>query len=139
MLRRPPRSTRTDTLFPYTTLFRSYRADGILREQAAGIDFDRVAHFIVRGAIHVEALERRLIDVERVEVERKERRRRVEGAAVRIHMTRAHAGEREARRDRGARTAAAARSRAERTPPVLAPAMLGSVGLRRSDADPRDA
>src|SRR3546814_11541555 len=26
MLRRPPRSTRTDTLFPYTTLFRSIRA-----------------------------------------------------------------------------------------------------------------
>src|SRR3546814_5442865 len=25
MRRRPPRSTRTDTLFPYTTLFRSYR------------------------------------------------------------------------------------------------------------------
>src|SRR3546814_7375870 len=25
MIRRPPRSTRTDTLFPYTTLFRSYR------------------------------------------------------------------------------------------------------------------
>src|SRR3546814_20948508 len=25
MLRRPPRSTRTDTLFPYTTLFRSQR------------------------------------------------------------------------------------------------------------------
>src|SRR3546814_10869260 len=25
MLRRPPRSTRTDTLFPYTTLFRSKR------------------------------------------------------------------------------------------------------------------
>src|SRR3546814_4089466 len=25
MLRRPPRSTRTDTLFPYTTLFRSAR------------------------------------------------------------------------------------------------------------------
>src|SRR3546814_8160440 len=37
MIRRPPRSTRTDTLFPYTTLFRSwsgpdrqntYRCDG---------------------------------------------------------------------------------------------------------------
>src|SRR3546814_3343408 len=30
MIRRPPRSTRTDTLFPYTTLFRSARgtADG---------------------------------------------------------------------------------------------------------------
>src|SRR3546814_19709158 len=26
MIRRPPRSTRTDTLFPYTTLFRSYTA-----------------------------------------------------------------------------------------------------------------
>src|SRR3546814_9438605 len=25
MIRRPPRSTRTDTLFPYTTLFRSMR------------------------------------------------------------------------------------------------------------------
>src|SRR3546814_10219749 len=27
MIRRPPRSTRTDTLFPYTTLFRSTRSD----------------------------------------------------------------------------------------------------------------
>src|SRR3546814_18551188 len=27
MIRRPPRSTRTDTLFPYTTLFRSYSSD----------------------------------------------------------------------------------------------------------------
>src|SRR3546814_11920953 len=27
MIRRPPRSTRTDTLFPYTTLFRSIVAD----------------------------------------------------------------------------------------------------------------
>src|SRR3546814_20230204 len=32
MIRRPPRSTRTDTLFPYTTLFRSTlkRADWLL-------------------------------------------------------------------------------------------------------------
>src|SRR3546814_1012318 len=28
MIRRPPRSTRTDTLFPYTTLFRSANAAG---------------------------------------------------------------------------------------------------------------
>src|SRR3546814_16036133 len=28
MIRRPPRSTRTDTLFPYTTLFRSEGARG---------------------------------------------------------------------------------------------------------------
>src|SRR3546814_15818837 len=27
MIRRPPRSTRTDTLFPYTTLFRSFDED----------------------------------------------------------------------------------------------------------------
>src|SRR3546814_18358884 len=31
MIRRPPRSTRTDTLFPYTTLFRS--ADRIVYHQ----------------------------------------------------------------------------------------------------------
>src|SRR3546814_13857229 len=51
MIRRPPRSTRTDTLFPYTTLFRSddgrhpvVRADlqefGL--ELVAGADVDRV-------------------------------------------------------------------------------------------------
>src|SRR3546814_5261703 len=34
MIRRPPRSTRTDTLFPYTTLFRS---------RAAGLDDSRSA------------------------------------------------------------------------------------------------
>src|SRR3546814_15034469 len=36
MNRRPPRSTRTDTLFPYTTLFRSWmglNGDGDLRRQ----------------------------------------------------------------------------------------------------------
>src|SRR3546814_12480031 len=35
MIRRPPRSTRTDTLFPYTTLFRSHpvgqEVDAVLR------------------------------------------------------------------------------------------------------------
>src|SRR3546814_6313359 len=30
MIRRPPRSTRTDTLFPYTTLFRSQDLDKLL-------------------------------------------------------------------------------------------------------------
>src|SRR3546814_4520918 len=29
MIRRPPRSTRTDTLFPYTTLFRSFSDDEV--------------------------------------------------------------------------------------------------------------
>src|SRR3546814_1553138 len=37
MIRRPPRSTRTDTLFPYTTLFRSYAgACGSRRSCATG-------------------------------------------------------------------------------------------------------
>src|SRR3546814_1652515 len=31
MIRRPPRSTRTDTLFPYTTLFRSGTGGGQAR------------------------------------------------------------------------------------------------------------
>src|SRR3546814_1607675 len=31
MRRRPPRSTRTDTLFPYTTLFRSYHIEFVAR------------------------------------------------------------------------------------------------------------
>src|SRR3546814_20764159 len=36
MIRRPPRSTRTDTLFPYTTLFRSRTRVGAF-EQARGL------------------------------------------------------------------------------------------------------
>src|SRR3546814_9236508 len=35
MIRRTPRSTRTDTLFPYTTLFRSVRAELPRRAEAA--------------------------------------------------------------------------------------------------------
>src|SRR3546814_10031463 len=43
MIRRPPRSTRTDTLFPYTTLFRSVlhagQADaGLVRQFVLGPD-----------------------------------------------------------------------------------------------------
>src|SRR3546814_8365898 len=36
MLRRPPRSTRTDTRFPYTTLFRSQADRGQQRPGVAG-------------------------------------------------------------------------------------------------------
>src|SRR3546814_14225080 len=35
MIRRPPRSTRTDTLFPYTTLFRSLEVDVDVRRLLA--------------------------------------------------------------------------------------------------------
>src|SRR3546814_1475885 len=34
MIRRPPRSTRTDSLFPYTTLFRSFAIGGDRRHAA---------------------------------------------------------------------------------------------------------
>src|SRR3546814_4994620 len=46
MIRRPPRSTRTDTLFPYTTLFRSERRGelgqlaGILLDALVRVDAD---------------------------------------------------------------------------------------------------
>src|SRR3546814_20162901 len=40
MIRRPPRSTRTDTLFPYTTLFRSETIANADRRAAIG--FGRV-------------------------------------------------------------------------------------------------
>src|SRR3546814_16354550 len=43
MIRRPPRSTRTDTLFPYTTLFRSI---------AGGLDQLRGDPHAVAGAAH---------------------------------------------------------------------------------------
>src|SRR3546814_6234132 len=41
MIRRPPRSTRTDTLFPYTTLFRSVRRS-VVREMRAPGDWENV-------------------------------------------------------------------------------------------------
>src|SRR3546814_11984770 len=47
MIRRPPRSTRTDTLFPYTTLFRSLGVEPRgLRAKGNGeiIDFAGVEH-----------------------------------------------------------------------------------------------
>src|SRR3546814_4405599 len=37
MIRRPPRSTRTDTLFPYTTLFRSAAQQPALQRRIAPI------------------------------------------------------------------------------------------------------
>src|SRR3546814_18597409 len=42
MIRRPPRSTRTDTLFPYTTLFRSTRAiEQFITLQQEGVSPER--------------------------------------------------------------------------------------------------
>src|SRR3546814_5511103 len=49
MLRRPPRATRTDTLFPFTTLFRSGAV-----ERIAGIGFGLVhRHALLRRALRL--------------------------------------------------------------------------------------
>src|SRR3546814_11500613 len=58
MIRRPPSSTRTDSLFPYTTLCRSHRG-----EFAAVVDFDveRDAVALVE-ARHAGALHRADVD-----------------------------------------------------------------------------
>src|SRR3546814_4906569 len=57
MIRRPPRSTRTDTLFPYTTLFRSpARTDREISQAPPAADRDRCAHNTRcqrQGEVHV--------------------------------------------------------------------------------------
>src|SRR3546814_21195246 len=65
MIRRPPRSTRTDTLFPYTTLFRSRLADfqlaeilqvrHALKQQHALDDLVGVLHLLDRFFVFVVA------------------------------------------------------------------------------------
>src|SRR3546814_1622334 len=55
MIRRPPRSTRTDTLFPYTTLFRS---DAGRANQAE----DRALQ-LARALLHGEILKDTLLDL----------------------------------------------------------------------------
>src|SRR3546814_8621998 len=66
MIRRPPRSTRTDTLFPYTTLFRSdgvalfqHPADeGILRLEVEDVEFvDPWRHDVQRSEEHTSELQ----------------------------------------------------------------------------------
>src|SRR3546814_18947096 len=52
MIRRPPRSTRTDTLFPYTTLFRSHAVAAELQDR------------LVEGADGGDVPEMRVADVD---------------------------------------------------------------------------
>src|SRR3546814_13243873 len=60
MIRRPPRSTRTDTLFPYTTLFRSAEIGDLAdrlhhhaRDLAVGVEREG----------HIGGLDRRIVEV----------------------------------------------------------------------------
>src|SRR3546814_19568509 len=48
MIRRPPRSTRTDTLFPYTTLFRSLFLERQIDRRAG--DLAETPHRVIREA-----------------------------------------------------------------------------------------
>src|SRR3546814_13956128 len=64
MIRRPPRSTRTDTLFPYTTLFRSLLGREIdhpaLREALADMPADRM-HQMGLAQAHAAIEEQRIV------------------------------------------------------------------------------
>src|SRR3546814_1733817 len=65
MIRRPPRSTRTDTLFPYTTLFRS------------------LGHRLAHQVLHARQLRRRRVDVALAKLVDAHRGRADEGSHVR--------------------------------------------------------
>src|SRR3546814_16977596 len=69
MIRRPPRSTRTDTLFPYTTLFRSLQELHHLLD-ATGLDQRAL------GGEHL------LVDAEEVEVGADEIHHGIDGEAA---------------------------------------------------------
>src|SRR3546814_1577277 len=67
MIRRPPRSTRTDTRFPYTTLFRSavVRRRCAVEVGAGGFEAERLArleHGVGRGQVELHALGQELLD-----------------------------------------------------------------------------
>src|SRR3546814_8624556 len=47
MRRRPPRSTRSDTLFPYTALFRSPYLEAGLREDLAVLEREHLDHRLI--------------------------------------------------------------------------------------------
>src|SRR3546814_2081066 len=67
MIRRPPRSTRTDTLFPYTTLFRSLHGGEPLR--GIGDPRQRAARrrYRLGDAIAPQPIGNRAVDVARSE------------------------------------------------------------------------
>src|SRR3546814_1334477 len=90
MIRRPPRSTRTDTLFPYTTLFRSDlvepaplgNADIIGDAMAQRIARERGHELVARIEAFGGAL--RGVETEAADLPRACARRRAVGAEMRI-------------------------------------------------------
>src|SRR3546814_10586152 len=59
MIRRPPRSTRTDTLFPYTTLFRSQ--DLVITEPDCGTTRGYSMKALLEGGEVIEPLRDRIL------------------------------------------------------------------------------
>src|SRR3546814_14385557 len=59
MIRRPPRSTRTDTLFPYTTLFRSYRCRA---EKTLHLDTEKIPYITMQPGMETRIIHARLED-----------------------------------------------------------------------------
>src|SRR3546814_19445145 len=121
MIRRPPRSTRTDTLFPYTTLFRStlvlpHRAQA-WRPPGGGLELrlQASAHEVGR-ALAIEALRFRAA------------RDRAASAAARLHaQDRACLGQ----------GASPFRARSGRTPrPRPSPAQPPGLWIRTGQLDP---
>src|SRR3546814_16342327 len=55
MIRRPPRSTRTDTLFPYTTLFRSPGLLALTRQNLPQLRLEKSENLCARGAYRLRA------------------------------------------------------------------------------------
>src|SRR3546814_10794306 len=58
MIRRPPRSTRTDTLFPYTTLFRStLTPSGDLYSENFKLQTEKIVSYKLRSEEHTSELQ----------------------------------------------------------------------------------
>src|SRR3546814_12202624 len=61
MIRRPPRSTRTDTLFPYTTLFRS-DADGQAEQLCTDIEIAARSQSVIDMEAHAPIFQNKMHD-----------------------------------------------------------------------------
>src|SRR3546814_13172248 len=97
MIRRPPRSTRTDTLFPYTTLFLSHR------DMQQGVERSSHLHsqgLPNRGSLHRSKL---MCDLQR-QVEQLGANRRVEHLLFEIRVVAIEDGRRDVVRSRGSST-----------------------------------
>src|SRR3546814_19989995 len=101
MIRRPPRSTRTDTLFPYTTLFRSRRGRvetevveaSVIRIQPAHLSAQHGGLAQQRAALELDALDVQLGGVEHREGAHVLRHARLAVAVVALERSKEHTSE----------------------------------------------